>query len=283
MSGRSVTVPTVATLLKTSGLPLLEARALLAHELARTREALVAHPELEVAAGEAQRFEQRTARRRAGEPLAYLLGAREFYGRRFAISPAVLVPRPETELLVQLALDRARTLFAPNVLDLGTGSGCIAISLALDVAQAEVFGTDISPGALDVARTNATNLDARVAFIESDWYIGIRGHFDVIASNPPYVAQGDAHLSDLKYEPELALMAGDGLSCLRRIIDGAPAHLSTGGWLLVEHGYDQAQAVRELFERAGFDAIQTARDHANIERVTTGRCAHVQASRASRE
>jgi len=266
-----VTVPTVATLLKTSGLPLLEARALLAHELTRTREALVAHPELEVEAAAARQFEQLAARRRAGEPLAYLLGEREFYGRRFAVSPAVLVPRPETELLVQLALDRTRTLFAPNVLDLGTGSGCIAISIALDVAQAEVVGTDISPGALDVARTNATNLDARVGFIESDWYIGIRGHFDVIASNPPYVAQGDAHLSDLKYEPELALMAGDGLSCLRRIIDGAPAHLSTGGWLLVEHGYDQAQAVRELFERAGFDAIQTARDQAGIERVTLAR------------
>jgi len=266
-----VSVPTVATLLKTSALPLLEARALLAHVLARTREALVAHPELEVGAAAARRFEQLAARCRAGEPLAYLLGVRDFYGRWFAVNSAVLVPRPETELLVQLALDSARTLFAPNVLDLGTGSGCIAISLALDVAQAEVFGTDISPAALDVARTNATNLVARVAFIESDWYMGIRGHFDVIVSNPPYVAQGDTHLAALKYEPEIALIAGDGLSCLRRIIAGAPAHLSTGGWLLVEHGYDQAQAVRELFAHAGFDSIQTAQDDAGIERVTSAR------------
>lgn len=265
-------MPTVAALLEASGLPLLEARALLARELGSTREALVARPERQVDPAMAHRFERLVARRHAGEPLAYLLGEREFYGRSFVVSRAVLVPRPETELLVQLALDRARTFPSSRVLDLGTGSGCIAITLALEAPDAQLSATEISPAALVVARTNATRLGAGVTFIESDWYARVEGQFDVIVANPPYVAQGDSHLNDLRHEPETALVASeDGLACLHRIIAGAPAHLSAGGWLLVEHGYDQAASVREMFSNAGFEGVSTTRDNATAERVTSGR------------
>jgi release factor glutamine methyltransferase len=277
-------VLTVAALLQASRLPLLEARALLAHTLGCAREVLVAHPERTVDGAIADRFAQLVARRRKGEPIAYLLGEREFYGRSFVVSPEVLVPRPETELLVQLANERAQTFASPRVLDLGTGSGCIAITLALEVARAEVVAAEIRVGALEVARVNASRLGARVEFIASDWYAAVPDHFDLIVANPPYVAQGDPHLSDLRYEPAVALVAADdGLSCLRRIIEGAPAHVRQGGWLLVEHGYDQAVRVRAMFSGAGFEAIETRRDSVGIERVTVGRWAFLQASEASRE
>ncbi|HUL64698.1 MAG TPA: peptide chain release factor N(5)-glutamine methyltransferase [Burkholderiaceae bacterium] len=266
-----MSVPKVAELLKASALPLLEARALLAHALASPREALVAHPEREVNRDAARKFEDLVARRRSGEPLAYLVGEREFYGRPFVVTAAVLIPRPETELLVQLALEHARGLASPKVLDLGTGSGCIAISLALELNSAEVLATDIRAAALAVARANAARLGARVHFIESDWYSAVVDRFDLIVANPPYVAEGDPHLSDLRYEPQSALVASDsGLACLRPIIAGAPAHLKPAGKLLVEHGYDQAAAVQEIFATAGFEAIKTDRDATGIERVTSG-------------
>jgi release factor glutamine methyltransferase len=265
-------VPTVASLLKESGLPLAEARALLAVELASAREGLIAHPEREVDERAARRFEQQVARRRAGEPLAYLTGEREFYGRSFSVGPAVLVPRPETELLVQLAIERAKTFKTPKIIDLGTGSGCIAITLALELPRAQIWATDRSSAALDVGRTNARALGASVTFLESDWYAALAGRFDLVLSNPPYVAQGDAHLNDLQYEPSLALVAGpDGLACLRPIIAGARAHLSAGGWLLVEHGYDQGPPVRRLLKDAGLTSIDTVKDAANLERVSIAR------------
>jgi release factor glutamine methyltransferase len=264
-------VSTVAALLEASGLSLLEARALLAYELACARAALVAHPEREVDTEHVRRFELLVARRRAGEPLAYLLGEREFYSRSFVVNTSVLVPRPETELLVQRALEHASSLHSPRILDLGTGSGCIAISLALERPDADLWATDISGAALEVAHLNARRLAAPVSFLQSGWYSAIEGRFDLIVANPPYVAQSDPHLADLRYEPALALIAGNnGLSCLRQIIAGAPPFLNPGGWLLVEHGYDQGTAVRQLFAAAGFQAISTVRDHANLERVTTG-------------
>jgi len=266
-----LSVPTVAALLKASALSLLEARALLAHALGSTREALVAHPERDVGGEAARRFEHLAARRGAGEPLAYLLGEREFYGRPFVVTPAVLIPRPETELLVQLAVEHARNLASPRLLDLGTGSGCIAISLALELPNAEILAVDISAAALDVARTNATRLGARVNFIESDWYSAVSDRFEIIVANPPYVAPADPHLSDLRYEPQSALVASDrGLACLRKIIAGARDHLKARGKLLVEHGYDQAPGVRDMFAAAGFDSIRTDRDPAGIDRVTSG-------------
>lgn len=264
-------MPTVAGLLKASGLPLLDARALLAHQLQTTRETLIAHPERRVADHEAQGFEQLAARRRAGEPLAYLLGEREFFGRAFKVGPAVLIPRRETELLVRLALERAPRVDRPRFLDLGTGSGCIAITLALEAPDAEVVATDIAAPALDVARTNATRLAARVTFAESHWFAAIPGRFDLIVANPPYVAPGDPHLDALRHEPQRALVAAEGgLASLREIVAGASAHLKQGGWLLMEHGYDQALAVREMLQKAGFVQNETVRDDAGIERVTLG-------------
>jgi len=265
-------VPTVAELLRASGLPQLDARALLAYELGATRESLVAHPERPVTVEPAQRFAHKVTRRLAGEPLAYLTGEREFYGRTFRVGSAVLVPRPETELLVRLALELARGHQRPAVLDLGTGSGCIAITLALEAPHADVTASDVSTAALEVARANGQALGAPMRFVESNWYAAVAGEFDLIVSNPPYVAQGDPHLADLRYEPELALLAGpDGLSCVRPIVAGAPAHLKSGGWLLLEHGFDQASAVRERFSQAGFEEIQTTRDDAGLDRVTSGR------------
>lgn len=264
---------TVARLLAASGLPLLEARALLAHRLQVPRERLVAHPEDEVAAEDADAFGRLVQRRAAGEPLAYLLGEKEFYGRSFRVTPDVLVPRPETELLVDLALQRMRALRRPRVLDLGTGSGCIAITLALENPAATVTATDVSPAALAVAQANAARLGATVEFRAGDWYgaVPLGELFDLVVSNPPYVAAGDPHLEALRSEPLQALTDGrDGLSCLRSIVAGAAAHLAPDGWLLVEHGYDQAAAMGALFARAGMSA-STVSDAAGLPRVTLGR------------
>lgn len=263
---------TAGELLAASGLPGAEARALLAFASGATREALIAFPERVVAAEAAARFEVLAARRRSGEPIAYLLGVQEFYGRPFRVTPAVLIPRPETELLVDLALDALRRVERPRMLELGTGSGCIAITLALERPDARVVATDASVEALAVAHDNAQRLGARVDFAASDWYAAIEGEFDAIVANPPYVAAGDPHLAELRFEPAHALTdRGDGLGCLRTIVAGAPAHLARGGWLLVEHGYDQAAAVRALFERAGLADVRSTRDAAGIERTCAGR------------
>ena len=262
----------VAALLARSALPRAEARLLLAAVLDLPIESLVAHPERTIDEEAAARFAVLAARRALGEPVAYLLGEREFYGRRFSVSPAVLVPRPETELLIQLALGRLQTMPAPRLLDLGTGSGCIAIALALECPAATVLAVDRSADALAIARGNAQRLGADIEFVLGDWYQNVRGRFDVIVANPPYVAATDPHLAELRHEPQQALVAGaDGLADLRRIVAGAPAHLNFDGWLAVEHGHDQGGSVRELFARAGFVDIQTHRDLAGIERVCIGR------------
>ncbi len=224
----------------------------------------------------AARFASLATRRAQGEPVAYLIGEKEFYGRSFAVSPAVLVPRPETELLVELALARLRPLPAPRVLDLGTGSGCIAVTLALECPAASLLAVERSADALAVARANAQRLGARVEFALGDWYENVGGGFDAIVANPPYVAAADPHLQALQQEPQHALVAGgDGLADLRRIVAGAPAHLHPGGWLAVEHGHDQAAGVRRLFALAGFVAIETHRDLAGVERVCAGTLAAV--------
>ncbi|HET9025176.1 MAG TPA: peptide chain release factor N(5)-glutamine methyltransferase [Burkholderiaceae bacterium] len=264
---------TVARLLGASGLPAPEARALLAHRLQVPRERLVAHPEAVVGAADADAFVALARRRAAGEPLAYLLGAKEFYGRTFAVTPDVLVPRPETELLVDLAVERLRALERPRVLDLGTGSGCIAVTLALECPAARVTATDASEGALAVARRNAEGLGAAVTFRSGDWYHALPGDatFDLIVANPPYVAPDDPHLDALRFEPRQALTdRRDGLACLEAIVQGAGAHMAAAGWLLVEHGYDQAAAVQALFRRAGM-APESHADAAGQWRVTLGR------------
>lgn len=265
--------PAVGELMTASKLPALEARALLARQLGVARERLIAQPEQRVAAEDIRGFAQLAERRRQGEPLAYLLGEKEFYGRMFAVSPAVLIPRPETELLVEAALrlgprDKAR------VLDLATGSGCIAITLALGRTEWRVTATDLSSEAIDIARRNADRLQAdNVEFRRGDWFSAVGdARFDLIVSNPPYVAIGDSHLDALRFEPLAALIAEeDGLMCLRTIIAAAPSHLMSGGWLVLEHGYDQANAVRDLFAVHGWRNVQTETDRAGLERVTYAR------------
>ena len=267
---------TVAQLLAASALPERESRALLARQLNVAREHLIAHPDQAVSASDAAAFKQLALRRCADEPLAYLLTEKEFYGRLFAVSPAVLIPRPETELLVDLALARlaacARSGGRPRVLDLGTGSGCVAISLAIENPRAEIIATDTSTAALALARANAARLGARnVEFAAGDWYAALPAdaRFDLIVSNPPYVAEGDPHLPDLRFEPALALIAeAGGLAALRKIIEGAPSHLSPGGWLLLEHGGEQGAAVRALLEERRWISVQTHSDAAGLERVT---------------
>ena len=208
--------------------------------------------------------------------MAYLLGDREFYGLAFKVTPAVLIPRPETELLVEVALERVAEDQSASILDLGTGSGCIAITLARLRPRARVVATDVSQQALAVAQENAAqhgahNLELRLG----DWFEPVAGErFDLVVSNPPYVAEADRHLTegDLRYEPRLALSAGrDGLSMLRSIVQQAPQHLHDAGWLLLEHGYDQGPAVHALLLQHGFHDVLTRADLAGIPRVTLGR------------
>lgn len=250
----------------------LDARLLLQYATGCSHTDLLARPETPVFGPAYAQFSEWVQRRAAGEPLAYLVGEAEFRGRVFQVSPAVLIPRPETEVLIDLAVDRLKTLKTPRVLDLGTGSGIVAISLALECPQARVIAVDLSPNALSVARNNAGRLGATVRFIESDWFSALAGErFDLIVSNPPYVAAGDPHLAlnGLPFEPQMALTDGaDGLACIRRIVTDAPAHLQVGGALLFEHGYDQGPASRNLLAAAGFKAPFTQPDLAGTDRVT---------------
>jgi release factor glutamine methyltransferase len=255
-------------------IPRLDARLLVQH-IARIGHAeYLAHPERPLSAAEQEAFMALVNRRANGEPLAYLTGEREFFGRSFAVTPAVLIPRPDTERLVLAALERLPADVAPAILDLGTGSGAIAVTLALECRRATVTAVDVSPAALAIARANAAALGAAVEFVESDWFAALAGRrFDLIVANPPYVAAGDRHLAQdgLPFEPDLALAGGaDGLACLRVIVAGAPAHLADGGRLLVEHGYDQAAAVRALLAAQGFRQVASWRDLSGLERVSGG-------------
>lgn len=267
--------------------PPAEARLLLGHVLGRSAAWLAAHDDAAVDAAVAATFTALVARRAAGEPVAYLTGAREFYGRVFAVTPDVLIPRPETELLVDIAKvkvglgETANPTANPTahhvarILDLGTGSGCIAITLVLELPQARVTALDVAPAALAVARDNAARLGARVDFIASDWFAALPPQrFDLIVANPPYVAAGDPHLvaGDLRFEPAHALTdQADGLTAIRRILAGSAGWLAPGGWLFLEHGYDQAEAVQAQLAAAGFVAIEQHRDLAGIVRVSGGR------------
>jgi release factor glutamine methyltransferase len=253
----------------------LEARVLLRHVLQCDEAWLIAHDDEQLTAAQTAAYGALIARRAAGEPVAYLTGSREFYGRDFKVTPAVLIPRPETELLVELALQRLPVDGGGRVLDLGAGSGCIGITIAAERPDAQVTLVDASADALEVARINAHRwAPMNTTILSSDWYDAIDdARYDLIASNPPYVAAGDAHLQqgDLRFEPHSALVAGaDGLADLRRIVAGAPAHLLPGGWLICEHGHDQAEACTALLRQSGFIHIFTARDLADIHRVSGG-------------
>jgi release factor glutamine methyltransferase len=253
----------------------LDARLLLQYATGCSHADLLARPEMPVIGPAGEQFVAWVERRAAGEPLAYLLGEAEFRGRVFQVSPAVLIPRPETEVLIELALEVLAGRAAADVVDLGTGSGIVAVSLALECPVATVSAVDLSPGALAVARNNAGRLGAKVDFHEGDWFAPLAGRrFDLIVSNPPYVAEGDPHLelNGLPHEPRLALTdqeaGGNGLACIRRIVADAAAHLNPGGWLLFEHGYDQGEASRNLLAAAGFKEAFTHPDLAGIARVS---------------
>jgi release factor glutamine methyltransferase len=247
-----------------------EARLLLAAATGFSEASVLAHPERTLPAEAEARFLAFAARRARGEPIAYILGEKEFYGLPLAVNPAVLIPRPETELLVELALARKPA----SVLDLGTGSGAIALALKRHLPQARVIGVEASMAALAVAARNAVKLGLDVELRHGLWFAPVAGErFDLLVSNPPYVAKGDPHLDqgDLPFEPRQALVSGtDGLDSMREIARGAPTHLNPGGWLLVEHGFGQEQAVRALLQQAGFEGISTWPDLAGIARVSGG-------------
>lgn len=254
----------------------LEARILAARALGVDRTWLVAHDRDALLPAQVDAVETLISRREAGEPVAYILGEREFYGRLFKVTPDVLIPRPETELLVQLALERMPTDQPCDVLDLGTGSGVIALTIAMHRPLAKILAVDVSSAALDLARTNAEGLGTgNVGFLRSDWYSGLTAkNFDIIVSNPPYIAPDDAHLStgDLRFEPLLALHSpACGLADIDRIVTGAKAHLRPEGWLLFEHGHDQGKVSSQMLRRLGWCGVQTWKDMAGLDRVSGGR------------
>jgi release factor glutamine methyltransferase len=260
---------TVEGALRGAAIDAREARILLAAATGFSQASVMAFPERPLPREAEARFGELVARRRRGEPVAYLLGRKEFYGLELAVNPAVLIPRPETELVVELALQRE---FA-SALDLGTGSGAIALALKRQRPGARVVAVDSSPAALVVAKRNAVALGVDVEFHHGEWFGPFQGaRFDLIVSNPPYVAEGDPHLAELAFEPPGALLAGrDGLDAIRQVAAAAPGHLEPGGSILIEHGMGQDAAVRALLERRGLEDVRTWPDLAGIPRVSGGR------------
>ncbi len=254
------------------GVDRLDAQLLLLHVLGRPpsdRAWLLAHDTDALAGDACGAYAALCQRRLAGEPVAYLVGVKEFHGLDLQVDARVLVPRPDTETLVEWALECLADRPAPSVLDLGTGSGAIALAIQQARPDAHVTAVDASTGALVVARANARRLGLGVRFVEASWLEGADTGHDLIASNPPYVAAGDPHLPALRHEPLSALVSGpDGLKDIRRIVQDAPAHLQDGGWLLLEHGHDQAEAVRGLLAARGFAEVQSRNDLAGIARCS---------------
>ena len=253
-----------------------DAEALLLHVLGKPRSWLFAHADDALNLDVQTAFDALVARRAAGEPVAYLTGRRGFWTLELEVTPATLIPRPETELLVELALERLPRDATARVADLGTGSGAVALAIASERPQAQVVASDASAAALAVARRNAQRLGiANVRFAQGDWLAPLAGErFGLIVSNPPYIEAADPHLvqGDLRYEPASALASGaDGLDDIRRIVADAPAHLEAGGWLLFEHGWNQGDAARALLSEAGYAQVFTAQDLEARDRVSGGR------------
>ncbi len=278
MSAASPATDTVASALAAArelGVQRLDATALLAEVLGCPRSWLLAHDDARLTGAAQSRYGEFLARRAAGEPLAYLLGTKEFFGLALVVTPDVLVPRPETETLVEWALELLPADRLATVLDLGTGSGAIALALAQQRPQARVTAADASAPALAVAAANGRRLGLAVDWQLGDWFGPLAGRrFDVIASNPPYIAIADAHLAALTHEPQQALTSGpDGLDAIRHLIATAPRHLQPAGWLLLEHGHDQAPAVQAMLAVAGFREVRTRSDLAGRPRCSGGRLA----------
>jgi release factor glutamine methyltransferase len=265
-----------ATLTISSPSPRLDAEVLLMHVTGLARSALITRANEALAAEQVERLHALLARRVHGEPIAYLTGRREFWSLELSVTPDVLIPRPDTELLVEQALARIPPNAAWTIADLGTGSGAVALAVAKERPHCRVIATDLSAAALAVAHRNAQQLDIRnIEFRHGEWLVPLAGLvFDLIVSNPPYVAEGDAHLAhgDLRFEPQTALIAGhDGLAAIRRIAADAGAHLGPGGWLLLEHGADQGPAVARVLAAQGFTAVTGYTDLAGLDRVTVAR------------
>ncbi len=268
------TLAQALTRAQAQGVARIDAQLLLLHALGRAgagRAWLLAHDTDALPADAHARFTALCQRRAAGEPVAYLTGHKEFYGLALQVDARVLDPRPDTETLVDWALEVAVPLRTPRLLDLGTGSGAIALALQHQRPDAQVLAVDASQDALAVAQANARRLGLPVQFSHGNWLDGVQGRFDAIVSNPPYIAAADPHLAALTHEPLHALASGaDGLDDIRRIVAQAPAHLLPGGWLLLEHGWDQAPAVHALLLVAGFLQVQSRKDLAGIGRCSGG-------------
>jgi release factor glutamine methyltransferase len=261
---------TVQEALNTSGIEVREARLLLSEATGFSQPAVLAFQERILNEEAQKRFLDFVSRRKRGEPIAYIVGHKEFFGLELAVNPAVLIPRPETELLVELVLQREPT----SVLDLGTGSGAVALAVKRNHPDVKVVAVDASAAALVVAKRNAAKHGLEVDFRHGQWFGPVAGeHFDVVVANPPYVAEGDPHLKDLAFEPARALISGaDGLDAIREISRVARHHLAVGGWLLLEHGQGQEAGVTALLKEAGLEEIATWPDLAGIPRVTGGKC-----------
>ncbi len=260
---------------RASGLDALDAQVLLARCVGRTRSWLMAHAEAQLDAAQRGNFAAMMARRAEGQPLAYLVGEKEFHGLLLEVTPAVLVPRPETEHLVDWGLEilaRHPVQAEPEVLDLGTGSGAIALAIKSEVPQARVCAVDVNADSLHVACGNASRLGLGVEFLLGDWWAATHARvFDLVLCNPPYIADSDRHLAALAHEPTLALSPGpSGLEALRAVIEDAATHLRVGAWLLLEHGSDQAAQVVDLLRREGFSRVQTRKDLAGLARCSGG-------------
>ena len=264
---------TVAEALSCSGIDLFEARLLLGSASGLSRAAMAAHPEAHLSESAAEHFLASASRRRGGEPIAYLLGEREFYGIALSVAPDVLIPRPETELLVDFALEHLPR--DGTLLDLGTGSGAIALAVKRERPDVRVIAVEQSPAAVSIAQSNAKRLALDVEFRQGHWFDPVDGcRFDVLVSNPPYVASDDPHLAqgDLRFEPQAALVGGaDGLGAIRVIVALAPRHLLAGGWLAIEHGQGQEGEVRNLLEKAGLELVSSRPDLAGIARISVGK------------
>lgn len=253
-----------------------ESQLLLQHSLKVNRAWLIAHENDDIATEVQHEFNTLIQRRISGEPIAYILGDRDFYGLNLSVTPATLIPRPDTEILVDIALEKIPSNQTVQILDLGTGTGAIALAIAQHCPQAQVTGVDASKPALEVAIINSQQLHiTNIQFILSDWFNELHDtRFDIIVSNPPYIEEADLHLQqgDLRFEPISALASGaDGLDDIRKIIDDCLIHLKPQGWLMCEHGYNQAESVKELMAQAGLVAIQTFKDLGGNDRVTIGK------------